>query len=128
MTAPDLARQLVEHPRWTWQPGMVTTHHVEPYGSKLVASPGIVDFNGCPEGRQRHGRAWWVTPDIDHPATKGWLLHMLREACVCVQLHHDPVDLSVYAEWVDASGVTHRDWFRGDGALAAALLAAWGVS
>lgn len=38
-----------------------------------------------------------------------------------------PFRYEVYAEWRDADGVTRRDWFDGDEALSAALLAVWGA-
>lgn len=122
----DYARALVEHPKWRWEPGMVTTHHVDGYSSKLVGSPGVVDFNGCPEGRQRHGKAWWLTPDLSSPATKGWLLHMLLGVAEAVHFETDPNgSAEVYVKW-SINGETQRRWFRGDEAIAAALLAVWG--
>ena len=101
-----LAQCLAAHPRWKWHIGMV------------AESTRVYDVGKAFTG--------YEVPDVHHPATKGWLLAMLREAAVCVQVHHDPVDLSVYADWVDAGFVTRRDWFHGDDALAAALLATWG--
>lgn len=119
-----LARQLVEHPRWTWQPGMVTTHHVDSYSSELVARPGIVSFDDNPVSLKRHATAWYGLPDLDSPATKGWLLHMLREATgtqdACASWLGG--EWRLYG-WIGASALGR---FPTEGAaLAAALLAAW---
>ena len=109
---------------------MVTTHHVDGYSSKLVGSPGVVDFNGCPEGRQRHGKAWWLTPDLSSPATKGWLLHMLREAtgdryAFASDAVRGGGQWEAFAEGLAASRGQHWQATEGE-ALAAALLAVWG--
>ena len=103
MTTPDLARRLVEHPMWT--------QHVLrglQWASDPVASSGVI-------------------PDLDHPATKGWLLHMLREAT-------GEWDVSVWREdglWGAGVRVGTLSAIIGVGptegaALASALLAAWG--
>ena len=65
----------------------------------------------------------YLTPSINHPATKGWLLHMLRE--------HVPLMEVRQGRLVDAWMVTDGDRLtftaatEGE-ALAAALLAVWG--
>lgn len=72
-----------------------------------------------------------LTPDIEHPATRGWLLAMLREA------HNDDgADVSLERGW--DNGEPYFSAVIGDGphpdaptegeALARALLAAWGDS
>lgn len=134
MTAPDLARQLVEHPRWTWQPGMVdangsvvvTVRDDEPlmawYTDDRIDDVGDEWGTGAP-------------PDIDHPATKGWLLHMLREATganvgITSHLGWCP---GIGNKWWEVSVLigrrrrTFKAATEGD-ALAAALLAVWGAS
>ena len=114
MTATDLARRLVEHPRWCWQPGMA----VRP-GDTVVAVEGhvvhITDGRSNASFLRMDG-----TPDIDHPATNGWLLHWLDESCVTLMLLRGGL---IFVEWDDASGVRHRDAFDD---VASALLAVWG--
>lgn len=122
MTAPGLARRLVEHPRWPGFPvGMPlsdgdlyirrrgdVTHFV--YQLDEDADNGVGDIN------------WYrdPLPDLDSPATKGWLLHWLDESCVTLMLLRGGL---IFVEWDDASGVRHRDAFDN---LASALLAVWG--
>lgn len=64
-----------------------------------------------------------LRPDIHHPATRGWLLAMLREATGCV-------DLAVVQDgdtWETMP--MYGDCYATEGdALAAALLAVWGAS
>ena len=70
-------------------------------------------------------REFGTLPDINHPATKGWLLHMLREA--------RGSGLFVGTQECDDGTWEVRGWSgllatgstEGE-ALAAALLAAWG--
>ena len=98
----DYARTLVEHPKWTWHIGMVAERGARVY-----------DIG--------KGFAGYEVPDINHPSTKGWLLHMLRE-------DRKTCDLATQHD--------ERGWrvpYTGPGfhategeALAAALLAAWG--
>ena len=87
----------------------------------------IVDYgDGAPDVRCDSGAGGWDwsqhhTLDINHPATKGWLLHMLRE-------DRKTCDLATQHD--------ERGWrvpYTGPGfhategeALAAALLAVWG--
>ncbi len=66
------------------------------------------------------------TPDINHPATKGWLLHMLREAAIRVAVHCDQRGVRIVVSWQSDNGGLYHDEFSGDDAEAAALLAAWG--
>lgn len=130
MTAPsDLARQLVEHPRWTWQPGMVAHWHQD----DMVGSFPVVVYETVPtrvyivtdEGRSfsLHPDDADLRPDLDHPATKGWLLHMLREAT------GDQVDAhSNDGFWFVSSDGWHYPGHPTEGAaLASALLAVWGA-
>lgn len=63
------------------------------------------------------------TPDLDHPATNGWLLHWLDESCIFFQLGPTRGDRSIYVEWRDANGHRRAGNF---GDVAAALLAVWG--
>ena len=110
---------------------MVTTHHVDAYSSALVERPGIVSLNDHPASLKRHGAIWYGLPDIDHPATKGWLLHMLREA---VGSWDAGTARGPHSPWVVVSSVDDREPSTlGMGptegaALAAALLAVWGAS
>ena len=104
----DYARALVDHPMWAWHIGMVAERGARVY-----------DIG--------KGFAGYEAPDINHPATKGWLLHMLREATE---------DASAFCSWWDGPGTwmvyadglgSHRDHQATEGeALAAALLAVWG--
>ncbi len=101
----DYARTLVEHPKWTWHIGMVAERGARVY-----------DIG--------KGFAGYEVPDINHPATKGWLLHMLREATgkaiyVAQRVGHWAVYIAGVAArlaLVDTEGE----------ALSAALLAVWG--
>ena len=68
----------------------------------------------------------WATgapPDINHPATKGWLLHMLREATgTQLSTHYDARE-EIGDYWYVSGGYSAPT--EGE-ALAAALLAVWG--
>ena len=102
----DYARALVEHPMWAWHIGMVAERGARVY-----------DIG--------KGFAGYEVPDINHPATKGWLLHMLREA--------RGSGLFVGTQECDDGTWEVRGWSgllatgstEGE-ALAAALLAVWG--
>lgn len=118
------ARALVEHPRWRWEPGMWTS------SGWVRAEPRVVfDFVSPVSGATRiaseesrfHGDLPW----LDDPATKGWLLHMLREATgtqdACATWLGG--EWRLYG-WIGASALGR---FATEGeALAAALLAVWG--
>ena len=100
------ARALVEHPMWAWHIGMVAERGARVY-----------DIG--------KGFAGYEAPDINHPATKGWLLHMLREATgtqdACATWLGG--EWRLYG-WIGASALGR---FATEGeALAAALLAVWG--
>jgi len=102
----DYAGALVEHPRWAWHIGMVAERGARVY-----------DIG--------KGFAGYEVPDINHPATKGWLLHMLREATgtqdACATWLGG--EWRLYG-WIGASALGR---FATEGeALAAALLAVWG--
>ena len=102
----DYARALVEHPMWAWHIGMVAERGARVY-----------DIG--------KGFAGYEVPDINHPATKGWLLHMLREATgtqdACATWLGG--EWRLYG-WIGASALGR---FATEGeALAAALLAVWG--
>lgn len=113
----DYARTLVEHPKWTWHIGMVAERGARVY-----------DIG--------KGFAGYEVPDINHPATKGWLLHMLREATGIMDAgamsdgetwnagDEDPARATFVHEFDDPPR-----WvgYATEGeALAAALLAVWG--
>lgn len=103
----DYARTLVEHPKWTWHIGMVAERGARVY-----------DIG--------KGFAGYEVPDINHPATKGWLLHMLREATG----NQVGVMQLVGGSWCVAFTLGGRSLFEygpteGE-ALSAALLAVWG--
>lgn len=125
----DYARALVEHPRWRWEPGMRASYGI---------ATEIVDYgDGAPDVRCDSGAGGWDwsqhhTLDINHPATKGWLLHMLREATgtqdACATWLGG--EWRLYG-WIGAAAVWYVSpalgRFATEGeALAAALLAAWG--
>jgi len=118
----DYARALVEHPRWRWEPGMRASYGI---------ATEIVDYgDGAPDVRCDSGAGGWDwsqhhTLDINHPATKGWLLHMLREATGT----QDACATWLGGEWrlYGWIGAAALGRFATEGeALAAALLAAWG--
>lgn len=102
----DYARALTEHPKWAWHIGMVAERGARVY-----------DIG--------KGFAGHKVPDINHPATKGWLLHMLRDATgtqdACATWLGG--EWRLYG-WIGASALG-RFATEGD-ALAAALLAVWG--
>jgi hypothetical protein len=60
----ELAWRLVAHPKWEWKLGMV--HFYGDLGP-FVTITEDADWTKC-------------LPDLDHPATVGWLLEMLEEA------------------------------------------------
>ena len=62
----DYARALVEHPKWRWEPGMRYARKTYHYRAPANCE-GVLFDASC-------------VPCLDDPATKGWLLHMLREA------------------------------------------------
>lgn len=109
MTA--LAQRLVAHPRWRWEPGMMG------YLSGGVREPILAPLTGLHPS---------LALDIEHPATKGWLLAMLRRATGTQD---------VCAAWVGSSwrlygwiGASALGRFANEGeALASALLAVWGA-
>ena len=102
----DYARALTEHPKLAWHIGMVAERGARVY-----------DIG--------KGFAGYEVPDINHPTTKGWLLHMLREATgtqdACATWLG--CEWRLYG-WIGASALG-RFATEGD-ALAAALLAVWG--
>ena len=111
----DYARSLVEHPRWRWERGCVD------------------NFGTAVSGTSRSGNAWFTRdewdsnpecrPDIENPATKGWLLHMLREATgTQLSTHYDARE-EIGDYWYVSGGYSAPT--EGE-ALAAALLAVWG--
>lgn len=124
----DYARALVEHPRWRWEPGMRASYGI---------ATEIVDYgDGAPDVRCDSGAGGWDwsqhhTLDINHPATKGWLLHMLREAveghAFCDLESTEPDEWRVNADYLEMDGPWDFPTAPTEGeALAAALLAAWG--
>lgn len=129
MTAPnDLARQLVEHPRWTHADGIHSTRVEYAPGRRRVHVAhrgGWVQLSGSLGGPE-------PVVDINHPATKGWLLHMLREAtgdpglhvAVMMPLGTQPGGWAVYS----TRPLPARPGSTEGEALAAALLAVWGAS
>lgn len=120
MSADNLAQMLLSHlkSKWAWQPGMGTkAHYVD---GVWCCAAGIVPEHFDAEAARVHGVTWWGLPDLDHPATKGWMLHWLDESCVTLMLLRGGL---IFVEWDDASGVRHRDAFDD---AASALLAVWG--
>lgn len=139
----DYARALVEHPRWRWEPGMVVldnegagevfvVYRVMPYFRRIPAMGYCSATNEYTFDMPTH-REFGTLPDINHPATKGWLLHMLREATGNQRVHSreallspggrsdEPMGYVAIGGGVD-SGIQATE---GE-ALAAALLAVWG--
>lgn len=124
-----LARQLVEHPRWTWQPGMFSAADMQ--GRVYAFGDYDPRFPQAPRWHQMSGRILRdggtrpaLRPNLDHPTTKGWLLHMLREATgtqdACASWLGG--EWRLYG-WIGASALGR---FPTEGAaLAAALLAVW---
>ena len=101
----DYARALTEHPMWAWHIGMVAERGARVY-----------DIG--------KGFAGYEAPDINHPATKGWLLHMLREA-VGLQVRSGHSWMS--SDWSVSEDMRTLGRGATEGeALAAALLAVWG--
>jgi len=113
----DLARKLVEHPRWEWHVGMV-----DGLGEAIETEYDAdrmreVDLLGG-------GLLRSELPDIDHPATKGWLLAMLRV------VYKNAFAQETSCGWLVFSGMSgHAIDYDGSPtegeALARALLAAW---
>lgn len=107
----DYARALVEHPMWTqWRKGMVDD------------AGCVCSVDGIKMGKAR-------LPDINHPATKGWLLHMLREATedASAWAVSDGEMWSAEADYLEMDGPWNFPAAATEGeALAAALLAVWG--
>lgn len=110
----DYATRLAAHPRWEWQIGMVAADYgvVSCLGLRTVI--GGTEVNDTLLAR--------AVPDIQHPATQGWLIRWLVESGRLGGLRHDGV--SVYV--IDDEGHMVPVRYEGDKAVAAALLAAWG--
>ena len=130
----DYARTLAEHPKWRWEPGMAADwfqdHMIGTFLAFIVsAEGGYVDV--VPEGRSRAVELRLpdkdLLPSLRNPATKGWLLHMLREATgtqdACATWLGG--EWRLYG-WIGASALGR---FATEGeAIAAALLAVWGAT
>lgn len=128
----DYARALVEHPKWRWEPGMgANWFQDEMIGTFLAfvtdASPNRVHIV-TDRLFSLHPNDADLTPALEHPTTKGWLLHMLREALSegvyatepAMPMNGQAWAVRGYAGDTVAYGPTEGE------ALAAALLAAWG--
>lgn len=122
----DYARRLAEHPRWRWEPGILACDPVGG-GSEFVTVETLVS------NAERHAHR---IPDIHHPATRGWMLHMLREAgghrlatinAVCFERGAGSHAGPVWGVNWDPRRVWAFEPTEGE-ALAAALLAVWGAS
>lgn len=125
MSSVDYARELAAQPEWVWQPGMLmhvgdTMAIVVCVGGRLTAAIPQrlmhldLDYPG-------------LRPDIHQPATRGWLLEMLREA------YGDQVEIltcrldGTWCVCIDKLRLEYNAPTEGE-ALAAALLAVWGAS
>lgn len=113
----DLAKQLAEHPRWRWMPGMEA---IAADGSPW--RPGIIM---CAE----HMRPDDV-PDLSDGATQGCLIEMLGSRFECLHYRRHTADLggtlwSVLVLGPSGCRQDRRGYTLGE-ALARALLAAWG--
>ena len=87
---------------------------------KAVGAVSLAYFCDGPCGR---------LPDINHPATKGWLLHVLREATedASAWAVSDGEMWSAEADYLEMDGPWNFPAAATEGeALAAALLAVWG--
>lgn len=105
----DYARALVEHPRWRWEPGMRYARKTYHYRAPANCEGVLFDAD--------------CVPCLDDPATKGWLLHMLREATgTQLSTHYDARE-EIGDYWYVSGGYSAPT--EGE-ALAAALLAVWG--
>ena len=118
----DYARALVEHPKWRWEPGM---YAVDP--ATLMGVFVVID--SMVSNAERHAHR---IPGIAHPATKGWLLHMLREVSdfcpYAIRLIDGFEDgAPVWCVYDDHDHLLADARTEGE-ALAAALLAVWGLS
>ena len=121
----DYARALVEHPGWRWEPGMVTDS-----GALYLARRGELTsyvYHVDPEADDGVGSRDWqaATPDINHPATKGWLLHMLREATGTQDVEAQILSSGMWRAVCEGRSPLPNEATEGE-ALAAALLAVWG--
>lgn len=111
----DLARQLVEHPRW---PGAGA--------GMLVWEPTCPDLAPF-RLRQRANALRTLLPDLDDHATQGVLLGMLREVVTPTELMLTLNVRSVEVDtWEGGAGTGLADCRTLGEALARALLAAWG--
>lgn len=123
----EYARKLADHPKWTWHPGMA------PMGSSgdsewVYSGPGDSGHNYYACGEETAPQEFFgEIPDPNHPATKGWLTEMLREATLSADIRYyrfsnRPPDRMWDLEVLDEtfSGATDGE------ALAKALLHAWG--
>lgn len=121
----DTLEKLVAHPKWKWEPGMGLGNGqivASLIGTAQAGVFGLVTSTG------EHRSACDMRPDIDHPATKGWLLAMLREATGAGCYTTEPALPLAGAEW---EVWDYRNLVLGIGptegaALASALLAVWG--
>lgn len=97
----------------------------QPGPARIVVSEMVPHEEEWAAPRERCASSYvrGAVPDIHHPATRGWLLAMLREATGCV-------DLAVVQDgdtWETMP--MYGDCYATEGeALAAALLAVWGAA
>ncbi len=126
----DYARALAEHPKWRWEPGMMDTNG----SAVLIVRDGDPLMAWYTPDRISDVGDEWATgapPDINHPATKGWLLHMLREATedASAWAVSDGEMWSAEADYLEMDGPWDFPAAATEGeALAAALLAVWGAA
>lgn len=111
-----IAEQLVAHPRFTWRVGMVTQHgfavNEDDMAEHIAAELGPVT----------------ARLDINHPATKGHLLAMLREATGDPQATTGKsAHFDTWAAFYGLGDTRALVYLPTEGeALATALLAVWG--
>lgn len=104
-----LALRAIASPSWKWMPGMMASGRIlnySPAGSEVIKGNFIVTSveNGMPRTDWGSGNILDAAPVLDHPATKGCLLHIVREV-----FNEVPATTSRAYGWCS---VERRDRFR----------------
>jgi hypothetical protein len=105
----EIAKKLAAHSRWRWMPGMA---------GRFVALRGRVGSDGDPLPP-----GWW--PDLDDPATKGWLLVLVREGSEAVKGPSDRGYRWIVVVAFEGGGADVLGGETEGEALAEALLCVW---
>lgn len=137
-----LALKVIATKGWRWMPGMMASGRIldfSPAGSNVIKGEFIVTevIDGAPKTYWGSQFILDAAPVLEHPATKGCLLQLVREAWPGI-----PATVSRSYIWSNAEQRTRTDWicnwyanldfFQASGeteeeALVAALEAADGV-